>query len=206
MKFYFIRHGETIWNKLGKIQGWEDSPLTIKGAQQSLINGQYLNGMGIELLLSSPLGRAATSAQIISRVIDIEPTFHNELKEMNFGQWSEKTFTEIKVEYPELWDKRNMDIYGFRNPDGESYRDVEQRGILFIDTIMEKLEDTVAIVSHEGIEKTMIGYLLDMPKEDMLKIRHPQHIIYFLDSGTQSYGYINTSNGATILNELVRDK
>ena len=61
-----IRHGETVWNVEERFQGHEDSPLTVNGRRQVDALGRRLQGMAIDTMISSDLGRARESAAIIA--------------------------------------------------------------------------------------------------------------------------------------------
>ena len=66
MKFYFIRHGKTLWNLEGRFQGASgDSPLLEKSIETLKQLGQYLQETPLDVIYSSDLPRAKTSAQII---------------------------------------------------------------------------------------------------------------------------------------------
>ena len=63
-KVYFMRHGETYWNVMGKMQGQVNIPLTAKGCQQAGQAARLLEGISFDLCLSSPLSRAYETAEI----------------------------------------------------------------------------------------------------------------------------------------------
>lgn len=67
-KLYFTRHGETFWNVENKICGATDIALTPKGRAQAAALGQRLQsaGLPIDLVLASPLSRAAETARILA--------------------------------------------------------------------------------------------------------------------------------------------
>ena len=97
-----IRHGETVWNRQGRLQGQKDSPLTTLGLRQARQVGEILRGLlgaGADLpLITSPLGRAWQTAVIITEVLEREPDElrHDErLKERNYGDFEGKTGEEF---------------------------------------------------------------------------------------------------------------
>ena len=71
--FYFIRHGQTVWNVENKICGATDSPLTEYGREQAKETGQKILAEGIKAdeILCSPLSRAADTARLISEMTGI---------------------------------------------------------------------------------------------------------------------------------------
>ena len=73
--FYFIRHGQTVWNVENKICGATDSPLTEYGREQAKKTGQKIltEGVKADEILCSPLSRAADTARLISEMTGILP-------------------------------------------------------------------------------------------------------------------------------------
>ena len=82
MKFYFIRHGKTLWNLEGRFQGASgDSPLLEESIETLKKLGQYLQETPFDVIYSSDLPRAKTSAQII------QSGNSGNLKEQNLQPW-----------------------------------------------------------------------------------------------------------------------
>lgn len=67
MEICLVRHGETDWNKVGKLQGHTDIALNENGVKQAEICAQFLKESGYELVMTSPLKRAKRTAQIIAQ-------------------------------------------------------------------------------------------------------------------------------------------
>ncbi|MCI1207211.1 MAG: histidine phosphatase family protein [Microbacteriaceae bacterium] len=82
-----VRHGQTDWNLLGKVQGATDIPLNATGEAQARETAASLQGQDWGALLCSPLQRARTTAQIIASILDLpEPIIVPELQERGFGE------------------------------------------------------------------------------------------------------------------------
>jgi len=90
MKIYLLRHGETDWSKIGRLQGHTDIPLNETGIAQVKSAGEYFSNINetIDVIITSPLIRAKKSAEIVAEVINypkeaiiVEPNFI----ERNFG-------------------------------------------------------------------------------------------------------------------------
>jgi len=65
MEIYFVRHGQTIFNLMSKMQGWSDTPLTDKGVEDLKKTGEYLKNTHFDALYSSDLKRAMDTAKIL---------------------------------------------------------------------------------------------------------------------------------------------
>ena len=87
--FYFVRHGQTVWNVENKICGATDIALTDLGHQQAAELGERIlkEGIKIDEILYSPLMRAADTAKHISEVTGIPAREELRLKEQNFGKY-----------------------------------------------------------------------------------------------------------------------
>ncbi|MCB9359602.1 histidine phosphatase family protein [Candidatus Woesearchaeota archaeon] len=203
MRIYFIRPGETEFSKQGKIQGMFNSPLTEKGVASAQAKGIMMQNYGIDIIVSSTIVDASSTAEIIGQYTGITPLFSKRINEMHFGEWTGMSLSEVELSRPLEYMHWKMSKYDFIIPCGDSYQTVEMRSRTLVDNVMERLEDRAAIISGEHVAKTMLGYLLDMPKEDMIRIRQPYDIIYFIDTMYQRYGYLNLKNGITMCDELI---
>lgn len=83
-RIFVIRHGETEWNALGKLQGWTDIPLNEKGKKQSYELSEQFSDLKIGAIYSSTLSRAKETAEIIALhhpethvILDPEIRFYN---------------------------------------------------------------------------------------------------------------------------------
>ena len=87
--FYFVRHGQTVWNVENKICGSTDIELTEFGHQQAIDTGKKIleEGITADEILYSPLVRAADTAKHISEMTGIPARMEPRLKEQNFGKW-----------------------------------------------------------------------------------------------------------------------
>lgn len=83
--FYFLRHGETDWNRERRVQGRMNRPLSARGLTQARRAGEMLRGKGIQTICTSPLDRALISAEIIAAQIHVPIVVIDGLKECGFG-------------------------------------------------------------------------------------------------------------------------
>lgn len=166
--FYFVRHGETDWNSLGKIQGQTDIPLNENGRAQARALASRLAGLGIEHIYSSPLLRAKETANIINEKVGVERIVVNLLiKEVSFGDLEGKVYEEFTDEFKRLFDAiiRNGDndlkTLCVSFPNGECFHEVFGRFQKFMQSIPDD-EDNVLIVSHGAfIKASLVKYLTE---------------------------------------------
>jgi broad specificity phosphatase PhoE len=98
---WLIRHGESQGNLERRVQGWADYPLTDLGRRQATRLAERLaQERPIHALVASPLQRAAETAQIIGRALDVPVRFDARLKEYNFGPLNGLTPDDIVAHFP----------------------------------------------------------------------------------------------------------
>ncbi|URZ15902.1 alpha-ribazole phosphatase [Clostridium felsineum] len=160
LKITLVRHGETDGNKEKKYLGWTDIELNEKGILQAKIVRDKLSEEKFDLIISSPLKRAKATAEIIGNTNII---YEDNLKEINFGLFDNLSYKEIRAQYPEECEKwiNNND---FTFPHGESFSRMYTRVQNFVDKIKTK-EGSILVVTHSGIIRSIIAYLLNMEEE-----------------------------------------
>lgn len=160
--FYFIRHGQTVWNVANKICGATDIELTEKGHQQAIETGQEILRQGIHAdeILYSPLMRAADTAKHISEIVGIPARVEPRLIEQNFGKYEStprngEEFQKAKQQFVTRYDG------------GESMLHLAQRIYNLLDEIKaESGEKTYILVAHNGIARMVQSYFHDMTNEE----------------------------------------
>ena len=151
MKIYVIRHGQTELNKANLINGFIDSTLTQEGLEQARLAALGLPE-SIKRIYSSSLMRARQTTEILNKELGLTVTFHDELKEVNFGDLEGTAFLD---KYKER--HKSLD-YDWR-PSGEHVEEVKKRVLTILQRIFaENGEGEVLIVSHGGIIR-MLNFL-----------------------------------------------
>lgn len=165
---YFIRHGESQWNIEDKICGATDVPLTEKGHQQAIITGNLFleKGCHADLILYSPLRRAADTALHISEITGIPARMEPRLIEQNFGVWEGTS----PREHPGFLRAKQNFICSFEN--GESMFRVAQRVYNLLDELREDPR-TCILVAHNGIVRFVRSYFEDMENEEFAAYKVP---------------------------------
>lgn len=168
-----IRHGETQWNRENRFQGSADIPLSDKGRAQARQVAAILKDKHLDAIYSSPLSRALDTAQAIAHGRDLEIQVVDDLQEINVGEWSGKTWPEIRDIWPKLEREWTTNpLTSDPPPGGEHYEDFRKRCMDAMDSISAAHQDSdqVAIVCHGGVIRAIITALLGMPWETRGKI------------------------------------
>lgn len=185
---YVVRHGETVWNTVGRRQGRRDSPLTERGVAQAVAVGRALRralsdprGVGVRC---SPLGRARVTARIVCRELGIEASAlvtDELLAEHDQGEWEGLTGAEIDARFPGARARRDAEKWRFVIPGGECYADVQARAVRWLSE-RDPRATTVA-VTHEMLSRTLLGAYAGKSPAETLALVHPHDRIFRLSGG-----------------------
>lgn len=87
MRLYIIRHGETLWNVEGRLQGQTDTQLDENGIRLAKVTAEGMRDIPFDLAISSPLSRALDTAKIILEGRKVPILTDNRITELSFGDW-----------------------------------------------------------------------------------------------------------------------
>lgn len=159
-----LRHGETRWNVEERFQGHGDSPLTDTGRRQVAALARRLKTMTFDRLVSSDLGRARASAEIIAAATGHALETETRLRERHYGVLEGLGITQIKAEHAAILARFNADDPDYVIPEGESHRMVYQRHIAWVEELLaEHPGRTVAIVIHGGVLDSLFRFAARLP-------------------------------------------
>ncbi|AGB18964.1 histidine phosphatase family protein [Thermoanaerobacterium thermosaccharolyticum] len=181
-RLFIVRHGETSWNKLKKIQGISNVDLTDEGVKQAYLLSQRLKHEKIDVIFSSDLDRAYKTASLIAKEFDLDVIKLQEFREISFGVWEGLTIGEIEKLYKDLY-------YTWRtNPseaiiDGaETLEAVQKRILSMTYKIVEQYKNkNILIVSHGTSIKALILGLLNLDLSFYPKIRQDNTALNIID-------------------------
>ena len=162
---YIVRHGETDWNLLGKLQGSKDIPLNEKGRKQALLTKVELDNKEIDLIIASPLKRARETAEIINSDRNLPMIIDDRIRERCFGEFEGEEFTVLDTK--PFWDYYVNEQY----ETAESVQDFFKRIYDFLDDITIKYKDkNVLLVTHGGVSLPVHCYFNKfIPKDSLIK-------------------------------------
>ncbi len=149
---WLARHGETEWTISRRHTGTTDIDLTERGREQARALAASFEGVSFDIVLSSPMRRAEETA----RLVGLEPTPDDRLKEWNYGQYEGRTTKEIQAERP------GWDLWRDGCPGGERAREVGRR----LEPLLEELRSAgaarVALFGHSHCFRVLAGCWLEL--------------------------------------------
>jgi broad specificity phosphatase PhoE len=192
-RLLLVRHGLTDHNVNLRVAGYTDIEMNEEGLRQVEKLGKRLADEKIDAVYCSDLKRAVDTAKaaVSGRKVDI--TLSPELREMNFGAAEEKTFSELREEFPDITESVMNFEAGMSFPGGETFAEFVIRVRGFLKNI-EKYDkdDTVLLVSHGGTLKILVCELLEIDQSHW----------YQMGIDNASLSIVNTYGDRTILNLL----
>lgn len=185
---YFVRHGETDWNRLQRYQGQTDIPLNDTGREQARRNGRalaaHLGGAAAALdYVASPLSRTAETMQIVRVELGLDANAFrrdDRLKEQHFGHWEGQLWSELPTLDPVGFSARKADPWSWIPVGGENYDMVAARLRPWLETVTR---DTL-VVSHGNISRTLRHLLLGAERSATPKLEVPQDRVLKIKAGT----------------------
>lgn len=167
---YLVRHGQTDWNVLEKVQGHRDIPLNKKGKEEAKNLSKTLQNTSFSAHYSSDLKRAHETAQILTEYEHPIQT-DQRLRERNLGSWEGKLYHHLDNAPPE------------KKTDVESNLAMKERTFHFLTELTDKHSaGNILVVTHGGIIRNLLVHLLSLPEEEIITPNTGLCILKFEDS------------------------
>jgi len=191
--FYLSRHGQSEYNRLGKIGG--DSDLTEHGEEYATALAKWVQS-NIKVgpdgspqaarLWTSSMRRTINTARHISHEqidrpngsdwIQMRPKRFRNLDEIYAGLCDGMTYEEIAAQFPDEAKARKTDKFEYRYPRGESYTDLISR-LEPVAHEMERQREPLLIVAHQAILRVIYCYMMDRPRETCYEVAIPLNTV-----------------------------
>lgn len=192
---YLVRHGETEFNAANKVQGTMDTNLNEKGLQQAEKVAKRLMQEKIDIVYTSSLNRAKTTAQKIAEIANTEIYELHEFKEICLGPWQGLTLQEINEQYEEHYKIYRENPAAFNMPGAETFLQVTERFCNAIHKVVSDHPDKkIVIVSHGAAIKAAIISILGMDINFYNKFRIDNASICILQFSDEYHGGITVKS------------
>jgi broad specificity phosphatase PhoE len=205
LKLILVRHGETHWNKDGLVQGGDsDIELNDTGLEQARKLAAFLKNEPIIAILSSPLRRAITTAEIIASHHQLPVEIDQGLRELKVGDLEGISISDLRTTFSRFLLQWWQDGEAMKLPNGESLVELQQRAWKAIEDLLERhktnpehnQDATVVVVSHYFVTLAIVLKALNLPLGYFIKFKLDLagvSILEFRDYGARLVTFNNTS-------------
>jgi alpha-ribazole phosphatase len=195
-RIYLVRHGEVAGSEVFRYNGQTEVPLTEKGLEQYHNLAARLKDVRLSACYCSNLSRCVLGADIISAALGVTPVEKAELRELSFGDWEGKTWSELAEIYPREWQARLRDFVNYRVPGGENLVDLGNRVIPAVEEIVEKNRgEEVLIVAHGGVNRIILLHAMGAPFTSMFRIEQDFGCLNIIDYYADGNPVVKLLNG-----------
>lgn len=162
MSIHLARHGQTAYNHEGRFQGHLPVPLDATGREQAAALAEAAAQVELVSLWSSPLERARETAAAVSARIGLPPHEDARFAETDTGNWTGRSFAEIKAEDPDGFARFLRSDPTFRYPGGESFGEQSDRiQAALADLSAQPSALPALVVCHRGVIRLALAALGD---------------------------------------------
>lgn len=164
---FLLRHGESVSNVEGRVQGQLDVDLTDHGIEQARRAGRWFaspEGPAIEEIWSSPLRRASRTAEIVAAAVGLDVRIDDRLKELDAGIFQGLLWSELDSVHPEEHARWKSGDPDYAIPGGESRRSLAERGEAVLTEIGRRPAANLLVVAHGGILTHALRRMVNLDK------------------------------------------
>jgi phosphoserine phosphatase len=166
-----MRHGETAWNREGRVMGRKPIELDADGRAQVQASVPFARLLQPELIITSPLARARQSAEIIAAGVGDVPVAEDpQLSEVKYGRWEGMVYDDL-LEDADYLNYRDHPLDA-PTPGGETIAQVQSRGV---EAVRRAISDNsgrrILFVSHGDIIRTVLCHFMRLELAHFRRIR-----------------------------------
>jgi broad specificity phosphatase PhoE len=175
--WYLVRHGETEWNAIARMQGQFDSCLTALGRKHASTSGRLLARLGVDAVFASPLGRVRETLALFADHVTVPAVFDDRLKEWSAGAWSGELYSDLPLRWPDEWVAWTADRYNQRSPGGENFVDLAVRARSFLEAASRAPGERIAVVGHGFFNRALAEVLLGLSTVETMQIHQANDVV-----------------------------
>jgi probable phosphoglycerate mutase len=164
MLIHLIRHGETDWNAIRRVQGQLESSLTENGRRQAAELAPRLRQYAIGQVYCSSSRRTRETADILFAGLDLPILYRDNLREIHLGPWEGNLYDHLAEQYPDQFRFFFKEPHRFSLQGAESFQQLQERGIAALrELCAQTTKEQVAVVSHGALIKAMLCHYEKRP-------------------------------------------
>ena len=195
-KIFLIRHGETEWNRVGKLQGSSDIRLSPEGLHQAQLLAEHTPFHAVDAVYSSDLVRAVMTAKILADKFNLPIIKERGLRETSFGDWEGRSLKELAKENPNGFENFFTRPDKVQPPNGETFLQSQARIMNALDEIIADNENkNIIIVTHGAAIRLILCAALYIPIRKMWAVNQNNMALNILtvDEGNFSLELMNST-------------
>ena len=170
---YLVRHAEAEGNLYRLVHGWYNSLITENGYRQIAALEERFRDIPVDAVYSSDLFRTRTTARAVYRAKNLPLRTCPGLRELNLGDWEDRTFGAVRHTDPQRMDLFNRTDPKWEVENAESFFQLEERIYGAVRRIAERYPDqTVALFSHGMALRQFLGKVKNIPPEEWHAMPH----------------------------------
>jgi len=179
-ELYILRHGETVWNAEGRMQGWSNAPLTPAGEKQAVRQGEILRCQDLTgfRFYTSPLGRSVQTAAIALSKLATEIHTDTRLREIGVGDWAGL----LRRDLPMPSGSNSFMAQYEMAPNGEGFEKLKARCQGFLDD----LQGPAVLVTHGVTSAILRGLVIGDAAYRDASPHAGQGAVYHVKDGKQA--------------------
>lgn len=175
-----MRHGRILDSGVKRFVGRTDLPINAEGRNQAKAWQKTFKQIQFEKIYVSDLLRTRQTAELCcpGQSVTTDPR----LNEIDLGDWENLSFNQVKARFPDDFEQRGRNIYHFRTPGGESFKDLKERVVPFFESLFSTAipaSGPTLVVSHSGIIRVMACLWAGKSFDDLLTLspRYGQNFV-----------------------------
>lgn len=173
---HLVRHGRTAWSDAGRLQGWNDVPLSPDGHTEAETLAAYLADQDVSTVVTSPTQRAADTATPIARATGAPVVRNPDWRERLFGRVEGRSAGDVFAANPPIHPRSDAFDPTAAPPDGESVEDVSRRVTAAWNTVVNRVRDietSMVVVTHVTPIRLVLGILREVPLAEAMQTPSP---------------------------------
>lgn len=179
---FFIRHGQTSWNKELKYQGHSNTELSAEGIEQAERVARRLQKEPFTAIYSSDLSRAFVTAEKIAAYHSLPVVPLNEFREVGFGAWEGLKYDQIYAGWSEEITQFFRQPSKVQIPGGEGFHAVRERTDRAIHQLRQKHDgECIAVITHGGAIRTILCSALGIELDYLWSFRQDNTAVNIIE-------------------------
>jgi probable phosphoglycerate mutase len=191
-----VRHGQTEWNREERFRGWADVPLDEAGLAQAEATARRIVAEWAPVAVySSPLSRAAKTAEAIARQFRLPIQTHRGLIDIDYGQWEGLTPDEARKRWPEMVDAWYHTPDTAQIPDGETLNNLRARVMEAVRELAARHEGkTIVLVGHTVVNRAILLGVLGLRNHRFWHLRQDTCAINVLEMDNDDFTLVSMND------------